>query len=117
MDAETIKKRERQLSNIFRDISKEKKKLVGDLIKQAAFMAENLSDLQAKIMEHGAVVTSTNGNGFEVTQESAAQKSYNTTINRYTTVIKTLTDILPDANADATKKAGEALAAFVAKGK
>jgi hypothetical protein len=38
-------------------------------------------------------------------------------INRNSSVIRQLQDLLPDCKQDAIKGAGEALAAFVAKGK
>lgn len=117
MDAEEIKKRQRRLKRIFANISSDKKKLVEDLIQNAAFMECTLIELQAEIRENGPVTTSVNGNGFEVTSESAAQKSYNTTINRYSSIIKQLTELLPDSKQDAVNRAGDSLAAFVLRGK
>ena len=37
-----------------------------------------------------------NGNGFNVTQEHPAQKSYNTMIGKYTAVIAKLDEMLPE---------------------
>ena len=117
VEDERIKKEIRKLNRIFKDIEKDKKSLCTELIKNAAFMAITLEDLQKDIMENGAIITGTNGNGFEVVQENPAQRSYNTMINRYASIIKQLNELLPDAKEENVNKAGEKLAAFVAKGK
>ena len=64
-----------------------------------------------------AIITAKNGNGFETVQENPAQKRYNTMITRYCSTIKQLQDLLPNSREDNINKAGEALAAFVTKGK
>lgn len=112
-----IKKEISKLKRIFKDIAPNKKTLCEKLIQNAAFMAVTLEELQEQINEEGSVIKSINGNGFETVQEAPASKAYNTMINRYTSVIKQLQDLLPDAKTDNVNKAGEALAAFVAKGK
>ena len=112
-----ISKEMKKLEKIFENISEDKKELCRNLIKNAAFMAVTLNDLQSTIQEEGAIITGVNGNGFETTQEHPAQRSYNTMINRYSAVIRQLSDLLPDTKQDETKNAGETLAAFVAKGK
>lgn len=117
MDDKAIKKEITKLNKIFKNINEDKKKLCDNLIKNAAFMAVTLNELQTEINDKGPIITGTNGNGFEVSQENPAQKSYNTMINRYTSVIKQLADMLPDSKQDGINKAGESLAAFVAKGK
>lgn len=112
-----IEKEKAKLKKIFKNIAEDKKILCDKLITNAAFMAVALEELQEDIMENGTVITSTNGNGFDVLQENPAQKSYNTMISRYSSVIKQLQDLLPDQKQDGIEKAGESLAAFVAKGK
>ena len=112
-----IRKEKNKLKKIFKDISDDKKKLVENLIQNAAFMSVTLEDLQKKISTEGAIITAKNGNGFETVQENPAQKSYNTMINRYCSTIKQLQDLLPNSKEDNINKAGEALAAFVTKGK
>lgn len=114
---ERINKELQILKKIFKDIPEDKKRLAANLIQNAAFMTITLQDLQEQINNEGAILTSINGNGFEVTSEHPAQKSYNTMINRYSSVIKQLNELLPDSKTDTVMKAGEALAAFVAKGK
>lgn len=112
-----VKKEMRKLNSIFADLPADRKKLCANLIQNAAFMSVTLAELQEDIAERGAVITGVNGNGFETTMENPAQKSYNTMVNRYAAIIKQLADFLPDQKSDTVNKAGEALAAFVAKGK
>ena len=117
MDEKRIKKELNKLKRIFKNIGDDKKKLCEKLIENAAFMAVTLEDLQTEITRSGSIGTYVNGNGFEVAQETPAQKTYTTLINRYTAVIKALADLLPDSRADTATRAGEALATFIAKGK
>lgn len=114
---ERISKEMEKLKKIFTEISEDKKKLCEKLIQNAAFMAVTLEDLQEMIQKEGAVKTFINGNGFETVQEHPAQKSYNTMINRYSSIIRQLQDLLPDSKQETILGAGETLAAFVAKGK
>lgn len=117
MKDEKILKEIEKLNGIFANIAVDKKELCAKLIQNAAFMSVTLEELQEKINTEGAVMNFVNGNGFETIQEHPAQKSYNTMINRYSAVIRQLSDLLPDSKQDAVLNAGEALAAFVAKGK
>ena len=112
-----IKEEIERLNKIFENISENKKTLCSKLIQNAAFMAVTLEDLQETVMKEGAIKEFTNGNGFEIVQEHPAQKSYNTMINRYASVIRQLQELLPDKKEDTVINAGESLAAFVAKGK
>lgn len=112
-----IKKEIAKLKKIFKEIPEDKKKLCEKLIQNAAFMSVTLEELQETVIQEGAIASFVNGNGFSVLQEHPAQKSYNAMINRYSSVIRQLQDLLPDNKQEAIKGAGEALAAFVAKGK
>ena len=118
MDTEAeIKKEKRRLTALFRGVPEGKKKLTAGLIEEAAFMSVTLAQLREAINTDGPIVYGQNGNGFEIKQEHPAQKSYNVMISRYTSVIKALADLLPGSKEDSVRKAGEALAAFVAAGK
>lgn len=112
-----IKKEISKLKKIFSGLSETKKKLCESLIENAAFMSVTLEELQETIKAEGAIGEFTNGNGFGVLQEHPAQKTYNTMINRYASVMKQLIDMLPGDKEEEKNNAGEALAAFVAKGK
>lgn len=107
----------RKLVKIFEEIPENKKKLCSKLIDNAAFMAVTLEDLQKTINDEGPVITSVNGNGFEITQEHPAQKSYISMMGKYSAVIGQLTNLLPDQKAETVQKAGENLARLVAGGK
>ena len=112
-----IKKEIKKLKTIFKDISKDRKNLCENLIQNAAFISVTLEELQEDIKCRGPIVTAINGNGFTVSSENPSQKSYNVMISRYATIIKQLEEMLPDQKTENTNKAGEALAAFVEKGK
>ena len=106
-----------KLSKILDGVPENKKKLCDSTIKNAAFMIVTLEELQEKINEDGAVFTSVNGNGFEITQEHPAQKSYINLMSKYLSAMNILLTLLPDAKQEGINVAGENLAAFVAKGK
>lgn len=72
-----------------------KKYLANKLFKNIQFMDKTLKELQEKIKNEGAVITTTNGNGFEVLTENPAQKSYNIMIGKYNAAVKTMLDLLP----------------------
>lgn len=86
----------KKLNALFESIPENKKELCTKLIENAAYMSATLDELQAIVNEEGAVITTVNGNGFETTTEHPAQKSYNTTLKNYTSVIKQLTELLPE---------------------
>ncbi len=114
---QTIGAEKRKLNKIFEKIPENKKNLCKKLIENAAFMAATLDELQKEINENGPVITTVNGNGFEVMQENPAQKSYISMIGKYNQTISQLTSLLPDQKQDGVYKAGESLAKFVAGGK
>lgn len=93
---ERIKKELKKLKSLYKELPKNKQKLSEKLIANAAFMAVTLEDLQAVINKKGAILKQKNGNGFTVTQEHPAQKSYNTMIGKYTAVIAKLDEMLPE---------------------
>lgn len=84
-----------KISALYAGLPKNKRTLVEGLIQNAAFMFATLAELQEKINTEGAVIITTNGNGFEITQEHPAQKSYNTMIAKYSAVIGRLDEMLP----------------------
>lgn len=92
----------RRIKDILKDIDSDRMNINEKLIQNVAFMSVTLLELQEKVKKEGAVIKSTNGNGFEVLNEHPAQKSYNTMINRFTSAMKQLTDLLPkgEVNSD-----------------
>lgn len=112
-----IKSEITKLKKIYKQIDKDRMVLAVKLIENAAFMTVTLQDLQEQILSEGSIITGTNGNGFETTQENPAQKAYNAMMQRYTPCIKQLTDMLPSSKASEAKKAGDALKEFISAGK
>lgn len=86
---------------LYDKIEENKKPLAEKMYKQAIFMEKTLNELQEDIKENGAIIKTVNGNGFDVILENPAQKSYNTMINRYTTLMSKLVDMLPEDNKEA----------------
>jgi len=118
MTKETLIKREiAKLNKILADIPDDKKELVEGLVQNAAFMAVTLKELQGEIDKHGAVMTVTGGNGYEMTKDNPAQKAYTTMVSRYSAVIGQLDSFLPSSKAREVAKAGDLLRAFIASGK
>lgn len=93
-----IEEEYRRLKALFADAPKNKQELCQGLLENAAFMKVALDDLRKMVTEEGAVKECVNGNGFTVLQEHPAQKSYNSMINRYSSVIADLAKILPESS-------------------
>ena len=105
----------KKLKKIFKNIEKDKKNLVDKLIESAAFMTVELRKLEDFINENGVVEEYKNGKDQYGTKTSSQAQVYNTMIKNYTSIIKQLTELLPDG-LPATKE-GNALMNFVTKPK
>ena len=90
-----IKKEEKKLNTIFKDIPEDKKSLCEGLIKNAAFMYVTLEELQEEINKNGSMIKYQSGNGFDTIRDNPAQKAYTTMISRYTGIIDQLNKMLP----------------------
>lgn len=75
----------------------EKQSMCLQLISNAVFMEEQLTKLQAEIRENGVVSEYKNGENQWGTRKSPEVDVYNSMIKNYTSVIKQINDILPDA--------------------
>ena len=75
----------------------EKQSMCLQLITNAVFMEEQLMQLQAKIRENGVISEYKNGENQWGTRKSPEVDVYNSMIKNYTSVIKQINDILPDA--------------------
>lgn len=95
-----IKQEFEKYLDIFTDIAEDRKPFVEKQCQQLAFMSNTLQELQDKVKKEGAVIESTNGNGFTTYNEHPAQKSYNTMIKNYNATIKALIDLLPKEQKD-----------------
>lgn len=81
-------------------VSESHKELAKKLYKRICFMDKTLNELEKQVKEEGAIITTTNGNGFDVMSEHPAQKSYNTMIGRYNAMVKSLVDMIPSGKTD-----------------
>ena len=106
-----------KLNGIFHFLPEDKKRLCEGLIQNAAFMKVTLEELQADVVEHGAMIKCQSGNGFDTIKDNPAQKAYATMISRYSSVIDQLESYLPSNKTMSAQAAGERFAAEVAKGK
>lgn len=107
-----IKKEINFLNKFFKNIEKDKKNLIQNLIKKAAFMSVTLDDLQNTMNEEGVVGFYMNGENQFGTKKSPEVEIYNTMIKNFTLVIEKLYNFLPESQKD-NEKAGNELLKFV----
>lgn len=96
---EKIEKLVNEMLAIFSDVKSEKKELAAKMIQRIAFMQVTLEELETEIKIKGATYRMENGSQ-KMIVENPAQKSYNNMINRYTTALKTLMDLLPQGDGE-----------------
>ena len=95
INKDTLVKREvARLSNLYRDIEKNRRLSAKGLIEEAAFMRATLKELKEAIDKDGPIDEMPQGE-YSILREHPALKSYNTMVQRYSSVIKQLTDLLP----------------------
>lgn len=102
---ELVKKEIRRLKSIFKDLDDGKRKLVTPLIEKAAFMSVELDYLQEAIKEKGWTSEYKNGNNQYGTKKSPEAETYISLSKNYTTVVKQLTDLVPEQKRKASKLA------------
>ena len=90
------KKKIAELEAILERIPEDKKYIGQKLIDELIFMQDTLMTLKRKIRENGTEEEFIQGKQNFV-RESTALKSYNTTVQRYGTLYKQLTDLMPKA--------------------
>lgn len=83
-----------RLTRVFKEIEKNKRLTTKGLIEEAAYMKATLKELKASIDESGPIDEMQQGE-YSILREHPALKAYNTMVQRYTTVIKELTNLLP----------------------
>ncbi|WP_062513960.1 hypothetical protein [Halobacillus sp. KGW1] len=93
-----IDEEKKKLLELFKDISEEKKKVAERLIERVAFMTITLEILEDDIQRKGPTYKFTQGSQ-SMYVENPAQRSYNTMINRYTSAVEKLFNILPKEEA------------------
>lgn len=90
-----INKEFQRICLFFENADGNQRAIVAQLLQNAAFMAVTLEDLQETINAEGATEEYQNGANQRGIKQSATLQSYNALIKNYTTVIKTLSSILP----------------------
>ena len=83
-----------RLTRVFKEIEKNKRLTTKGLIEEAAYMKATLKELKESIDESGPIDEMQQGE-YSILREHPALKAYNTMVQRYTTVIKELTNLLP----------------------
>lgn len=83
-----------RLTNLYKDIEKNRRLSTKGLIEEAAFMCATLAELKQSINENGPVDEMPQGE-YSILREHPALKSYNSMVQRYSGIIKQLTDLLP----------------------
>ncbi len=106
-----IKREFNRLRRLLKAVDKDKITAVESLIRNAAFMAITLEDLQSDINQNGVISEYQNGENQWGTKKSPEVEVYNSMIKNYAGVCKQILDLLPD---DTPTKA-DALMAFLKK--
>lgn len=84
----------RRLTLIFKEVDSKKQRTLKGLIDEAAFMRAALTELKEIIQDEGVIDEMPQGE-YSIIREHPALKSYNSTIQRYTTVTEKLLGVLP----------------------
>jgi len=92
-------KEKKKLDGIIKGIPEDKKKLVEGLIADASFMAEQLEVLRAYIAENGWSESYQNGANQFGKKTSVEADMYVKVQKNYSSIIRQLTDYLPDNKA------------------
>lgn len=108
-----IKKSEKELRNIFKDLDKDTKKTVDKLIESVAFMTVELKNLEKVIALHGQVEEYNNGGGQKGLKISAVADAYNKMKKIYLADVKVLTDIISADKEPQGLNASETLNKFI----
>ena len=113
-----IKKEQKRLQEIFKNLDTSKKKTVEKLMEDAAFMAVTLEEARQIIARDGIVETYQNGANQTGVKKSSAVEVYDKMVNTYSRVVKQLTDLIPervifDPEEDEDEDPAEELLAFV----
>lgn len=91
-----IKKEQKRLQEIFKNLDTNKKKGVEKLIEDAAFMAVTLEETRQIIARDGIVETYQNGANQTGVKKSSAVEVYDKMVNTYSRVVKQLIDLIPE---------------------
>lgn len=90
-----IKAEMARLKKVFRELDSNKLKVVESLIRNAAFMAVSLDELQEIINAEGYTVEYQNGENQSGTKQSDAVKTHLAMTKNHAAIIKQLCDLVP----------------------
>lgn len=91
---EKINKEIKRLNNILKDVEVKKRKTLEGLIEEAAFMRATLEELRQNIDKNGVIDEMPQGE-YSILRESPYVKTYNSMIQRYTTINDKIMALLP----------------------
>lgn len=89
-----IKKELSKLKRTFNNLPQNKQPIADKLIIELAFMSITLDELKQEINSSGVIDEMAQGS-YSILREHPALKTYNTTIQRYTTTYKQLSELYP----------------------
>ena len=93
-----IKKEIERLTRLYKDLDGNKKQVAEGIIQEASFMRATLAELKIMIDKAGPIDEMPQGE-YSILREHPAVKIYNTMIQRYSSALKQLTDLLPKEEA------------------
>lgn len=97
MDRETrITNEVKRLNKIFKDISKNKKEIIDELIKRASFLLIIAEDMEQEINTKNSVLETTINASQQFVKANPLFKEYRDTVKSYQAVIKQLTDFVKE---------------------
>lgn len=106
-----IKKEQKRITKLYKNLSKDRLEITKKLIERAAYMLVSLEDMEAKIAEDGLVVKMPQGS-YTIERAHPLLQQYNAMVKNYNSTIKQLNESLPPVEAEA---AGQALMLFATK--
>lgn len=109
--SDKIEVKRRKIQRLFRDLPAERKQFADGLIYQFAVTTVTLERLVEEI-NAGDLIEDFKQGAQQLRRETPALKSYNTTIKSFTSLSKSLLDLLPEKT---QKQAGEELMNFATK--
>lgn len=89
-----ISKEVDRLSSLFEGLEGKKKDVVEGLIQECAFMRIQLEEMKVQILRQGYVTEMPQGK-YTIRVENPISRAYSTMLQRYTTAIGKLTELLP----------------------
>lgn len=108
-----INQEKNRIKKVYKDIPKEKLKVVEGLINEASFMKITLEETREDLLENGTTEKFEQGPNV-YNRERPEVKIYTTLIQRYSNVMKQLIDLLPP---EEKKEEKDELLEFLSKGK